>query len=335
MPNENNTSKTIKFLEGFADHALGDPAALKKYIKKNYHLHDAKTLVQLVMIRSYGATDPSSAEMQEFKEQYLRDNGRDLDRMALGSVEEMIQGYYRRLDRLFFFGLLRRRARLGGRRLVRLQVSTERDGNLLGAFVMPDPRIEMSLYADGNPTRLPFESIMLTLVHEMCHAYLWIFADNDHAGFREEVEASEGHGSMFWMLLRFVTNHIFTLTKSNRLWGELLVSENEHRDAILEATAADKGRRRGISGQDPQPQPALPRPSSNAQGCGCGSSQPRSQPSASQGCGCGCGSSQPRSQPSASQGCGCQNSRPHQQPSRPQQSVAHHYHNHGCASSPS
>lgn len=154
--------------------------------------------------------------IDQFVHAYRRDRRHKIESLSEVRIESMLLKYMEMLDNLFFFGLLTRdNQEVSTQRFVRLQTLTEPWTNAnenLGEFT-PDPlgsqhRIDISTYGDLHRERsvpLPLGHLLGTLAHEMVHAYFYLFANHESAGFRASWNPEKlGHCQVFWALLRFI-----------------------------------------------------------------------------------------------------------------------------------
>ncbi|KAI0450663.1 hypothetical protein F5B21DRAFT_528756 [Xylaria acuta] len=177
-------SEVVKFLEGIADTRWFRESFRKR--RDAYFIpFDAGSITRLVMQASLVAKDPSSQRIKRFVEQYREDEALDMDRIKYSYIEDMIHDYVRRFDELFFFGLLTRktRKRVQGKDTQRLLVivipkKLTRD-NDYGSYSDENDEIQICIQYDDY-YRYSFGHPVLTITHEMVHAYLTIFSDYRH-----------------------------------------------------------------------------------------------------------------------------------------------------------
>ncbi|CAJ2512889.1 Uu.00g010080.m01.CDS01 [Anthostomella pinea] len=148
---------------------------------------------------------------------------RDIDRElpSYNNLQTLLEGYLRYFDKLFFFGLLRRRVRrmLPVPRMlpmVALKVIDEQDERL-GDW-QRDRKDEIRLWTrDSHGEYHALEDFVTTVAHEMIHAYLRIFSDESAASHFRCVDADGGHGVMFWHLHHFILSRLCTWIGTPRL----------------------------------------------------------------------------------------------------------------------
>lgn len=151
---------------------------------------------------------------------YRRDHLRKIEEPRSGlssdNIRSMLLKYMVMLDKLFFFGLLT----MGDpnaleNRFVTLQMLDQRFPNardLFGEFTAgfygSQHRIDIYTHgerADGVFGALPLGHLLGTLAHEMVHAYFYLVADHDSAGFKASWNKTKlGHCQVFWELLNFI-----------------------------------------------------------------------------------------------------------------------------------
>ncbi len=152
--------------------------------------------------------------------------------MSTAKLEETLQKYQADIDHMFFLSLLTRKVEgpSGLNRLVRLIVmdGTHED-KLSGKYKREEtsPTIRMWRINSSKGEQRPFDQLLYTLLHEMCHAYLELFSDVRHPKDKEWLTDFEGHGEMFWVLLRFVSRKIGAYTKSEQWQAQLDRGETE------------------------------------------------------------------------------------------------------------
>ncbi|KAI0148851.1 hypothetical protein GGR57DRAFT_504967 [Xylariaceae sp. FL1272] len=132
----------------------------------------------------------------------------DLYQAEQADVENMLQDLFKKLDNLFFFGLLTRRVfnpiSKNKEPLVSLTVGTYPPDKTRGQYSKdPKPMIQIfALDPKGRPNR-PFWSMLHTIAHELCHAYQDIFTDrNTH--YDKSFLQNDTHGEWFWEMLHFI-----------------------------------------------------------------------------------------------------------------------------------
>ncbi|KAI0489537.1 hypothetical protein F4859DRAFT_509123 [Xylaria cf. heliscus] len=221
-------NQTIDFLRGIAD-ARWNQQQLTVHVHANSMPFDAATITKLAMRASLAAREPSSSRIKRFAARYKQDEKSWDVRAPFSKVEDMLHGYFERIDELFFFELLGSRIRDhwgGERKLIVLNVKASMP-DTLGIYYPTNDNIDIPL-SGFSYVEYSFGHLILTLVHEMTHAYLGIFSDGRDACHFERVDYQNGHGKMFWVLLKFIINNIFMFTKSNDFWEQFLKSEDEH-----------------------------------------------------------------------------------------------------------
>ncbi|KAI1270393.1 hypothetical protein F5Y18DRAFT_421886 [Xylariaceae sp. FL1019] len=170
--------------------------------------------------RSYGKFDAQKlAEHfidapinQGHVERFLQDCDKyskvDLYKANRADVENMLQDIFKKIDDLFFFGLLTRQVLDTTTNtkvpLVSLTVGIYPADKTRGQY-SKDPRALIQIFAldaKGRPNR-PFWSMLHALAHECCHAYQDIFT-NRETHYDEAFLRNEAHGEWFWEMLHFI-----------------------------------------------------------------------------------------------------------------------------------
>ncbi|KAJ2971479.1 hypothetical protein NUW58_g9408 [Xylaria curta] len=222
--------EVVDFLRTCADRWWDKDILTQHQNANSYYPFNARSLVNIVMKSSVAADDPASERIMRFVERFNYHAALDWSALDTKRKTDILYEHFGRLDELFFFGLITGEVDgLSGRApLVLLETDPDRYSDKLGAFKPTTAKIVIWL------RDYDFEQLFLTLAHEMTHGFLSIFSDTRHKSHYEWVDQSSGHGKMFWMLLRFLINSIFTFTKSNYFWSQILVSEDEHYDCVIE-----------------------------------------------------------------------------------------------------
>ncbi|KAI4599331.1 hypothetical protein KJ359_001772 [Pestalotiopsis sp. 9143b] len=153
-----------------------------------------------------------------FGNAYRRDRQRRIEESSSGlssdDIKSMLLRYMVMLDKLFFFGLLTMRdPNAPENRVVALHMLDQRfpnARNLLGEFTSDGSQHRIDIYTHGEGAEgvfgaLPLGHLLGTLAHEMVHAYLYLVADHDSAGFKSSWNNIKlGHCQVFWALLNFI-----------------------------------------------------------------------------------------------------------------------------------
>ncbi|KAI0437828.1 hypothetical protein F4803DRAFT_128064 [Xylaria telfairii] len=219
--------KTFRFLQGIVD---------TRWNREKFRIHraahhipfDAASLTKFVMSASMAARDPTSARINRFAERYAMHEKILKEKTSIETVEDMIDEYFDRIDEIFFFKLLSSKTTTGNgerRRLVIVDIKESMPG-LDGLFHRSNDTLDISI-TDSRHKKHPLGALIVTLAHEMTHAYLEIFSDNRDVRHEEWLSDQKGHGKMFWILLKFIINNIFMFTRSNSFWEQSLKSEDE------------------------------------------------------------------------------------------------------------
>ncbi|KAI3339491.1 hypothetical protein F4824DRAFT_498181 [Ustulina deusta] len=194
----------VKTLEAIADNWWKDPTLNSRKSSRTNTPHDAQAITRLVSTSSLAVQDPYSDRVRRFVEWYRHDQKIDLKSMSTAKLEETLQKYQADIDHMFFLSLLTRKVEgpSGLNRLVRLIVmdGTHED-KLSGKYKREEtsPTIRMWRINSSKGEQRPFDQLLYTLLHEMCHAYLELFSDVRHPKDKEWLTDFEGHGEMFWL----------------------------------------------------------------------------------------------------------------------------------------
>ncbi|KAI0400522.1 hypothetical protein F4802DRAFT_601914 [Xylaria palmicola] len=192
---------------------------------------DARTLLRLVENEALAFRNPSSNRLKELVDWYRI--AQDLASSHPGSerMEQAIVQFFLRLDLCFFFGTLSRQVptSMGRLQLVNLIIKDEIKQAGIPGFEKrgtwdPDGRVIWLWLRgiDGDTMRhysRDMASNLHTIMHEAIHAFLGLFADEDHPLHDEQVMAAKGHGPVFCEMLRLIGDEIEDLTHSRR-WRE-------------------------------------------------------------------------------------------------------------------
>ncbi|KAI1305104.1 hypothetical protein F5Y03DRAFT_406648 [Xylaria venustula] len=194
--------------------------------------HDAQASTRLVATSSLAVQDPYSDEVVRFVKWYRRAQTTDIHGMSDDKLESELWKYLIDIDEMFFFSLLSRKVEQpsGMKSLVRVRViSGSCESGWCGAYKKegksPTIRIWRINKRRGEPWS--FEHLIYVLAHEMCHAYLDIFTDKRHPKHQEWVNKFNGHGEMFWVLLRFISRQMGSYLRSEAWRKELDAGEAE------------------------------------------------------------------------------------------------------------
>ncbi|KAI0551798.1 hypothetical protein F4679DRAFT_582256 [Xylaria curta] len=179
---------------------------------------------------SLAVQDPYSEGVSRFVKWYRETEKIDLQMMTTSQLERELWQFMVDIDELFFFSLLTRKVekQSGLDGLLRLRLTDQASDTCCGVFKQEPTSPYIRMYRkDHKGETWHFEEILGTLVHEMCHAFLDIFSDRRDPRFQEFVTDYEGHGEMFWVLLRFVARKLLSYTRSERWLTELTAMESE------------------------------------------------------------------------------------------------------------
>ncbi|KAI3341747.1 hypothetical protein F4824DRAFT_486248 [Ustulina deusta] len=172
-------------LYAIADNWRYDPNLNSHESSRTNTPHDAQSLTRLVSNSCVAAQDPFSEIVEQFVNWYRKFQKKNLNEMGALELEDELWRLLADIDDLFFF----------------FSTLTRKVRRAIGV-------------AETHGNRWHFEHLLYILVHEMCHAYLEIFSDQWHPKHSEWVDDFKGHGEMFWVLLRFVSEKIEMFTQS-------------------------------------------------------------------------------------------------------------------------
>ncbi|KAJ8132805.1 hypothetical protein O1611_g815 [Lasiodiplodia mahajangana] len=154
-----------------------------------------------------------------------------MNQISYERIQDILDEFFQCLDELFFFNILNREVWAGRagalhcRKLVVIKVHDYPDPQVDGLFRVVESSIHIWLRHSDKGQRHSFEYLICLLLHEMTHAYIATFADQEDDKYYEHVADYENHGTMFWMLLKFVLRRIFEITRSQEVWNEILAEE--------------------------------------------------------------------------------------------------------------
>ncbi|KAI1109784.1 hypothetical protein F5Y14DRAFT_466304 [Nemania sp. NC0429] len=221
----------VKTLKAIADARWTEPDLRSRRSPRTDTPHDALAITRLVANSCWAVQNPYSTRVKEFIVWFGGTRGLRAGQMSRGELEEKLGQLLHHVDDLFFFSLLSRQVVTeSGRRipLAGLRVVDRLGEDMLGLYVWPTKsdniRVARKLGAGvPNPT---FEDMMVTVVHESCHAYLTLFSDPRHRRHKAWILDFGNHGEMFWVLYRFVSEKILHFTNSSRWRRELLNADD-------------------------------------------------------------------------------------------------------------
>ncbi|KAI0965520.1 hypothetical protein F4678DRAFT_467382 [Xylaria arbuscula] len=222
----------VKTLKVIADNWRRQPDLNSSDSPRTNTPHDARTLTRLVSTSSLAVLDPYSERVEVFVQWYHRAQSMDLRAMSDEELEVELTKISGDIDDMFFFSLLRRTVDkpAGQGSLLSVQAPLLIVQVMPGAstegykayFRMDDLSPIIRIWRlSRNGDLWHFETLLSTLLHEMCHAYLELFSDTRHPRHEGWINVFSGHGEMFWVLQRFVSRKIGAYTKSDA-WQEVL-----------------------------------------------------------------------------------------------------------------
>ncbi|KAI1145934.1 hypothetical protein F4825DRAFT_456974 [Nemania diffusa] len=172
----------VKTLKAIAENWFFEPDLSSRQSSRTDTPHDARAITRLVSTASWAVQDPYSDTVAQFVKRYRKAQEMKLEKMRNGEIVELFAKFQKDIDKLFFFTQLTREVETyeGSKvTLVRLRVTDKlpegpwagtfsrgKDGHLISIFRYSDKGKHL-----GHD---PFEHMLHTLLHEMCHAYLTI-----------------------------------------------------------------------------------------------------------------------------------------------------------------
>ncbi|KAI0858887.1 hypothetical protein F4860DRAFT_526637 [Xylaria cubensis] len=190
----------------------------------------AKSLLRLMQNEALAFRQPDSSKLNELIHCYQQCQALAARHPSSEQLKESISQFMVIIDECFFFKTLTRevKTKRGRQHIVTLKVedssfsksdSVERRG-----IWNPSDR-SLTLWLQGkvegaeSSYRFSIESILHTCMHECIHAFFWLFVDEDHPQYDEQVDNDGGHGSMFIETLRVIGEKVEELTQS-REWRQ-------------------------------------------------------------------------------------------------------------------
>ncbi|KAI1163440.1 hypothetical protein F5B18DRAFT_620184 [Nemania serpens] len=214
----------VRTLKEIADSWRRDPGLSSRQSSRANTPHDAQALARLVSTSCWAVQDPYSTRVEAFCNYYRRAQTLDYQNMSDSQLLHELSQFLAEIDELFFFSLLSRRIEKedGVSEFVQLKIMKTSE-HLRGFFEFARGReATIKIWRrDSHGRAIAFEPLLYTLVHESVHAYLDIFSDIRHPKYEEWVTNYNGHGEMFWVLLRFISERIRVFTKSERWRKEM------------------------------------------------------------------------------------------------------------------
>ncbi|KAI1130444.1 hypothetical protein F5Y10DRAFT_289407 [Nemania abortiva] len=200
----------------------------EKVLTSNKIIHNAEAITRLMITSSLVIRDPSSARIKRFVERYRQHEALDIRNISHDDLESLIHEYFLRFDELFFFGLMNREidGEQGRRKLVIMKAYNFPNPKDDGNFNPNEDTLEIWMRCNETCTAPSVTYLVCVLLHEMVHAFLDIFADEEDNKYHEQVSDHGGHGVLFWVMLKFVLGRIFEFTGSEYIWNEMLNEEN-------------------------------------------------------------------------------------------------------------
>ncbi|KAI0815635.1 hypothetical protein GGR55DRAFT_629604 [Xylaria sp. FL0064] len=176
--------------------------------------HDAGFIFSLVMTNSHAVVEPESKKVSHFISKCTEFNTYDLEAVGHSKIERMLLECFWRLDELFFFGLFVRKlhdpvTNLPSH-LVTLNCVKSPAKECNGLFLWGRFKAEgtITIWPSGANGPRKFAFLLVTLIHEMIHAWFGIFSDNSHPHHEEWVAKDGKHGELFKGMLKFCLEYI-------------------------------------------------------------------------------------------------------------------------------
>ncbi|KAI0430921.1 hypothetical protein F5Y09DRAFT_355408 [Xylaria sp. FL1042] len=198
--------------------------------------HDAETIFRLVLTRSHAVLEPDSPKVKKFISRCIEFNTCDMETIGQPKVERMLLECFWRLDELFFFGLLVRKV---------CYEDTDLPKHLVTLTILKTPAPKCNnLYLWGKWTQSgtitlwpsciegsrQFYHVLVTLIHEMIHAWFDIFSDRNHPKHDEWVAKDGKHGVLFKEMLKFCIEYIIGRTHPNTSFSRDLLFKLESQE---------------------------------------------------------------------------------------------------------
>jgi hypothetical protein len=231
-----------KPLERF--HALADNYLTINPIKSSFwrvfiggYPYTSRDIVRLSMKYSIAAERDTQKPIRRFVRRYRRD-AHYIVGMEASVLQKVLQEYMSRLDQIFFFSLLMRRVKRRGlllppEPLVELKIRQGHNKELVAYWSHIGCRITMYKQREARSglqseiCDFHLDELLATLAHEMVHAYLDIFSNRRDKEHKENVDAQEGHGRMFWRLYYFVMEMLAHWIPDSEHFGAEVVEREE------------------------------------------------------------------------------------------------------------
>ncbi|KAH9886388.1 hypothetical protein F4778DRAFT_758853 [Xylariomycetidae sp. FL2044] len=154
----------------------------------------AGSLYDIVMMTAKAKIDASPERVEEFKMLYKKHsrNQRDLDSSRL--VQEVCERLFHFFDALFFLNQLKKKVSL-----TVIRGRNKKEGKY-GCYHPSSHMIEIWTEVQEGETVI-WDLFVVTVAHEMCHAWLEEFSNADSDEYSRCVEPDGGHGRTFWRVL--------------------------------------------------------------------------------------------------------------------------------------
>ncbi|KAH6646061.1 hypothetical protein BKA67DRAFT_92390 [Truncatella angustata] len=176
-------------------------------------LHDPDDLVRLALI-----SVPQGTNLYGFRAELRDDFARIYEACHRKAIDELMKGAFTILDWYFF---QRKLFKHGVRLSVGHHEPTSRlsGRNVLGLYKHDSGRITVFRYCSDGTTTCDRKNMLAVLVHEMVHAYLYIFSEPRHLAAK--VDPHKGHGLSWNVLYHSLVNTICQMSPIIGVFGVL------------------------------------------------------------------------------------------------------------------
>ncbi|KAI1846011.1 hypothetical protein JX265_000936 [Neoarthrinium moseri] len=189
--------RILRKMRSKADQYKSTNLLFPSYWRTRHWSKSPHRIVQLVRRYSESVDGIASRAIGRYHDRLWDDIATEVEDLDL---RRTLARHMRKLDQLFFFGLLTREVRSPGsltrsEQLVRLRVHERNHRTSYGRW-NPDRGV-IEIWTQAFHRRNSFQRLFLALAHEMAHAYLDIFSNRNSSAFARDVDPDDGHGPMF------------------------------------------------------------------------------------------------------------------------------------------
>ncbi|KAI0438121.1 hypothetical protein F4803DRAFT_570021 [Xylaria telfairii] len=207
-------------------YAVADKIDSRRPLKETL---DARSLLKLIKNEALAFRRPDSSKLRELVGCYHHCQALAASHPGSRQLKDSISQFMTLIDECFFFKTLTRevKTKKGLQNLVALKIddnpySRNSSDDLKGRW-NPNTRTLMlwlkgSYAHEDSAYRFSIEEVLHTCMHESVHAFLGLFANEDHPKHKERVENDGEHGSIFIEMLRVIGERVEELTNS-REWA--------------------------------------------------------------------------------------------------------------------